>query len=329
MTMRFGLIDLGSNSIKLLLVDAQAPASALDEHTLEVRISGGIGTAAQLVFSEETLSRAVAAVAKLVQRAQARGALKVYAVATSAVREAGNRQVLIDQLKQQLGLQLEVLSGEQEACGIAQGVMRDPQLGISSQPLCIWDMGGGSLECIQMERGQLLSLRSLPLGAVRLKERCGLDTTGTLGEAAAGAITEHVDAVLAKHELVPRAGALWVGCGGAFSVSRGIRAAWLGQSYEASSPSLSMTFLNCLSEALNALPIDARARVPHLPPSRADVLPVALIALRHLADRAGVQAFQHSLFNLRAGLAHAVAKHWATTGQLPTSIKETGLGSKP
>src|SRR6185312_9279934 len=108
------------------------------------------------------------------------------AVATSAVRNATNRDVLLHRLYHEAGIELEVIEGEEEARLVRKAVTQANQPG--QPPKIILDLGGGSLE-VNLRSGSAWRGYSLPVGTVRLLETFGLD--GAIAEAEAGMVRRY------------------------------------------------------------------------------------------------------------------------------------------
>ena len=143
----------------------------LDSERAAVRLGRNAFTRHQL--SGDTIAKAARAFRHF-RNAMDRHHVAVYrAVATSAAREARNRQVLIDRIKRKSGLELEVISGEEEARLVCSAVMKT--LGESVTPQLIFDLGGGSLELTFLAEGKVERRVALPLGTVRLMETYKLE----------------------------------------------------------------------------------------------------------------------------------------------------------
>ena len=120
------VIEIGSNSIKLLVATYRERVTALEEVVLESRISAGIGGAIPRL-SEEGMRRGEASIMKLIERAQAFAPQDLIIAATSAVRDAENREVFVDRIHVQSSHRIRVLSGDEEADLIARGLAEDPE----------------------------------------------------------------------------------------------------------------------------------------------------------------------------------------------------------
>ena len=167
--MKFAAIDIGSNSIKLVVVDAAASDSfaVLTREREMVRLGhetllkGYIGRAAML--------RAVESIKRFRSIAEARGAESIVAIATASVREANNAANFIRAVEQKTGIRVEVLSGIEEARLI--GLAASQGCSKKSVPTLNIDIGGGSTEISIFRDGQPVALLSIKLGAVGLTER--------------------------------------------------------------------------------------------------------------------------------------------------------------
>ncbi|KAA2264868.1 Ppx/GppA family phosphatase [Solihabitans fulvus] len=164
--MRLGVLDVGSNTVHLLVVDAHRgahPTPMTSEKTM-LRLAEQITPHGQL--SKSGADRLVRTVAATKASAARLGCEDLMAFATSAVREAGNSAEVLDRVRRETGVELRVLSGEDEARYTFLAVRR--WYGWSAGQLLVLDIGGGSLElaCGRDEDPELAF--SVPLGAGRL-----------------------------------------------------------------------------------------------------------------------------------------------------------------
>ncbi|WP_066952056.1 Ppx/GppA phosphatase family protein [Streptomyces lushanensis] len=164
--MRLGVLDVGSNTVHLLAVDAHRGARPLPaySHKAELRLAelleadGAIGA--------EGVDRLVATVADALQTAEDKGCEAVLPFATSAVREASNADQVLGRVRSETGVDLEVLTGEEEARLTFLAARR--WFGWSAGKLLVLDIGGGSLEIAYGLDEEPDAAVSLPLGAGRL-----------------------------------------------------------------------------------------------------------------------------------------------------------------
>ncbi len=298
------VLDIGSNSIKILVAAPSGPGrlAPLFQQTIEARISAGIN-ATRPVLSEEGMQRGVEAIRQLLAAAAPHAPERAQLVATSAVRDAANGDEFRRRVTQATGFELRILSGEEEANAIGRGLTCDPALA-DLQDFYVFDLGGGSLECLTFHDRRVTQSLSLQLGCVRLTERFVSDPAAPLDPSARDAIIHHVEATLRAsgvHFDLPYP--IAVATGGTLANIRAIRAARAGASIEETSPLITLRQLHELLEQTGAQPLAERRLIPGLPPARADVFPAALATLVALAEHAHLTAFRHSFYNLRFGLA--------------------------
>jgi len=166
--MRLAIIDIGSNSVHLLVVevDSDGHFKVLGKEREMVRLGSGLKTHH---LSEETIKRTIATLLRYRDFAKAQDASHVIATATSAVRESNNRDEFLERVKQATGIRVEILSASEEARLIALAVNHVFQL--RNEVTLIVDIGGGSTEFAITRQGEPLLLRSNKLGAVRLTDK--------------------------------------------------------------------------------------------------------------------------------------------------------------
>ncbi|HXG48049.1 MAG TPA: Ppx/GppA family phosphatase [Methylomirabilota bacterium] len=165
---RRSVIDVGTNSVKLLVADVQGAAvEPVLEQSEQTRLGRGFYEHHRL--QSAAIEATARAVARFARQAREAGAEEVRVIATSAARDAVNPGDLIRAIEAEAGLTAQIISGEQEAEWVFRGVASDPLLG--QQRLLLLDVGGGSTEFILGERGHHTFRQSFPLGSVRLLEK--------------------------------------------------------------------------------------------------------------------------------------------------------------
>lgn len=168
--MRVATIDLGTNTVRLLVADVSAGTSAwltIDQHQRVTRLGEGLAATGRL--AEAPASRTAAAVGEYVARAVAAHADRILIVATSAVREADNGADFAAALQKATGQPVSVISGAEEARLTLRGVMHG--LGEGPGTFVTFDIGGGSTEYVLAREGRVAAAVSLRLGVVPLAER--------------------------------------------------------------------------------------------------------------------------------------------------------------
>ncbi len=295
------VIDIGSNSIKVLVATRSAAGglTTLKSRTIDARISAGISKT-EPRLTEEGMARGLDAIGALLKDATAFTPEQIVLVATSAVRDARNGAEFRGHVLAATGLDIRILTGDEEANLIGRGLTCDPALA-DLRDFHVFDLGGGSLECLAFRDRTIHHAASLQLGCVRLTEKFVADPAAPFAAAAARAIADHVRAVIASSGFTfDRAAA--IGTGGTVSTVRAIAGARSGQTFEQTDSLVPVASLRVLLAELGRLPLAARKQIPGLPPPRADVFPTALATLITLAEIGGFEAYRNSVFNLRYGL---------------------------
>jgi exopolyphosphatase/guanosine-5'-triphosphate,3'-diphosphate pyrophosphatase len=299
------VIDIGSNSIKILVAarDAAGGLSSRHYRTIDARISAGISRA-EPRLTAEGMARGLEAIRSLLADAATHSPTKIILVATSAVRDALNGAEFIAQVLAATGHPIRLLSGDEEANLIGRGLTCDPALG-DLRDFYVFDLGGGSLECLAFRDRRIEQAVSLQLGCVRLTEKLVQDPTAPLTIHQAIAIATYTRDLIRRSgfrfSLPPTATA--IGTGGTFSAVRTIHGARDGHTLAETATNLPLASLCTLLDDLGKLPLVDRKKIPGLPPARADVFPAALATVITLAELGNFSAFENSLYNLRWGIA--------------------------
>jgi len=304
---RIALIDIGSNTIKLLVADFGNGQLRQTIHfeSDETRLGEHLGQPAA-IMSEKTIQAGTQSVQKLQKIALGYHPDQIGIVATSAVREADNRTDFCLNVLEKTGLTINLLSGLEEAEAIARGARCDPAFQDISE-FYMLDQGGGSLEMIQWSNQKTL-LASLPLGAVRLFQQFQGGSSGPMSSHDEEAIYQWVEQQwnsvtwLESPSEIP-----WIGTGGALTLIRSLLAERQGQTFENSSHTLSRRTLQDFYLEISSMSVMERMDVAHIPASRADILPAGLLAIIRVMDLAKVDRILHSVYNLRYGYAAKLA----------------------
>jgi exopolyphosphatase/guanosine-5'-triphosphate,3'-diphosphate pyrophosphatase len=302
---RVAIVDIGSNSIKVLVAERgpDRQIRSLLSKTIDARISAGISQA-QPRLSDDGIARGLGAIRELLGVAGSFAPDEYVLVATSAVRDAVNGEEFRTRVTTETGHSIRILTGDEEASLIGRGLTCDPALAALSD-FHVFDLGGGSLECLTFSRREVKQALSLPLGCVRLTERFISNPTLPIPPDALAAIQKHTTSSLfsANFRFDLPESAVAVGTGGTITTVRAMLAAKAGRSFEESSSLLNREHFRELLDDLRSRSLPERRRVAGLPPQRADVFPAALATLIAIAEHGGFTAYQHSFYNLRYGLA--------------------------
>ena len=167
--MRRAVVDLGSNSVRLVVFEGESrnPVQIFNEKAV-LRLARGLISTNQLDLA--AMDEAMVVLRRYATIAAAMGAMPFEALATSAVRDAANGAEFVARIGREVpNLAVTVLSGEAEARLSAEGVL----CGIPAANGILADLGGGSLEVVRMARGVIGPAMTLPVGVIRLAERAG------------------------------------------------------------------------------------------------------------------------------------------------------------
>jgi exopolyphosphatase/guanosine-5'-triphosphate,3'-diphosphate pyrophosphatase len=167
-SVRRAVIDVGTNSIKLLVADVRGrDVSPVHEESRQTRLGKGFYESNRL--QPEAIARTAEAVWEFAETAREKSAGSIRVIATSAARDAVNPTDLTASIERASGLKTEIISGAREADWAFQGVTTDAEL--ATQPLLLLDVGGGSTEFILGRGAKKSFAHSFPLGTVRLMEK--------------------------------------------------------------------------------------------------------------------------------------------------------------
>ena len=209
--MKVSVIDLGFNSLKLVSYEARegvASFTAYDQESVPARLGEGLSQTGFL--GTDPIRRAIEGLKFFREVNELYGIRHTLPVATSAVREAGNRAPFLKQVFEETGFKFRVLSGKEEALFSFTGASR--ALGTSN--LLLFDIGGGSLEIVYCDGRKIRNILSLPLGGLRLTQLYA-DRDGSFREKAYSKMEERImDLLPSREELVLKDDTILAGVGG-------------------------------------------------------------------------------------------------------------------
>lgn len=164
--MKYGVIDVGSNSVRLMISDG---VNSLTKTVKTTQLAKGL---VNDLLDEQAVLRTAQAVSFFYNQAKEQQVDEIYAFATAAVRKANNKQLFIDAVKALCGLEVEVVSGETEAELGCLGALAGSDGGVI-------DVGGASTEISVYDKGKKAYGKSIYLGAVNTTDLCGQDKTNS------------------------------------------------------------------------------------------------------------------------------------------------------
>ncbi|MEZ0578596.1 exopolyphosphatase [Nocardioides sp. MH1] len=298
--MTVAAIDCGTNTIKLLIGDL--PDVAVRESRM-VRLGQGVDATGRL--APEALERAFAAIDEYAGLVAEHGADRIRFCATSATRDAANAADFTAGVRARLGIDPEVLSGEEEARLAFDGAVRGtgPGPGPEAEPVLVLDVGGGSTELIlgDRETGPQAAF-SMDIGSVRLHERCLGGDPATPGQVAA--CVAAIDAALDDCPVDPASAASVIGVAGTVTT---VAAGVLGLSaYDRDVIHGSVLEVAAVHRTVDELVRMTRAErlsLGYVHPGRLDVIDAGALIVSRVLRRATVPTITVSETDILDGIA--------------------------
>ena len=317
---RLGAIDIGSNSVRLLVAEALRGGNyrILDEEREPTRL--GRSVSSKGLLDDESMERTITALRTFKQIAAGYQVTTLRTIATCAVRESRNGPEFCRRVREQVGLDVEVISGEREARLAFASVQH--AFDLSSKNVIVADIGGGSTELVFATGNLIESIFSTPLGAVRLTEQFGVGDGVEEADCARGLLRleEEVTACLKKRTTRPLfAPHVLVGCGGTFTT---LAELMMATKREADVPvagySVSQAEIRHLLDRLSKMPLRARRNMPGMTPDRADIILAGLTIVDALLKRFRVNTVVVHTRGVRDGLVREmIEESLGTAGDEP------------
>jgi len=287
-------IDFGSNAVRCLLVRVipRVGFEVLCQERVQTRLGGGrLGLLPQTSV-EETL----ATVRRFLREVRRKAQPRVLAIATAAVREAANREDLLTALRRDQGVEVRVLSGEEEARLGTFAALRS----VSFRSGVVIDLGGGSLQITQVHDGDISATASLPLGAVRATQQFLTHDPPTERELLA--LREEVARNLASILPPARAGQELIGLGGTVRTLAAMHFATpSGPDRPRQGVPLRRSDITRMRERLEKLPVRDRRRLPGLKAERADIILAGTVVVEELMALGGYKTLTVCKGGVRQG----------------------------
>jgi exopolyphosphatase/guanosine-5'-triphosphate,3'-diphosphate pyrophosphatase len=303
--MRVGVVDCGTNSIRLLIADIESGNFREVTRQMQVvRLGQGVDETNQ--FHPDAISRTFAAVDLYAAEITRRGVEKIRFCATSATRDALNRNVFVDGVKERLGIEPEVISGDEEARLSFAGATRE--FSRVDGPFLVVDIGGGSTEFV-LGTDSVDSAISVNIGCVRMTERHFRNDPPTADEIAIARrdIQNAIDIAYASVDiksaktLVAVAGTATTVAAAALNLPEYDRhAIHLSRISAEQVHTVSNNFLNMKRED--------RAALGYMHPGRVDVISAGSLVLSEIMRATGAKEFVASENDILDGMAWSLAK---------------------
>jgi exopolyphosphatase/guanosine-5'-triphosphate,3'-diphosphate pyrophosphatase len=289
---RVAVIDVGTNSTRLLVADVDGGVAPLERRSTVTRLGRGVDLSGRL--ASEAIEDVCAAIDGYVGILQELGAETVEVIATSAVRDADNGSAFVAELRERFALSARVLDGEEEARLTYLGATSEA---LPSEPTLVVDIGGGSTELIVGSGSEISFHDSLQAGVVRHSERCINSDPPTAGELEAlatdvrGLIADSIGAGVEARQGIAVAGTP-------------TSLAAVAMELEPYDPTrvhghvLDLPSIQVILSRLASLPLAERVEVPGLHPDRAPTIVagiVILIETMRAFDLEGITVSEHDI----------------------------------
>ena len=297
---RLGIIDLGTNSVRFDVHEVRDGKvyKTLYRERLMVRLGQGVFLNGEL--NKDAIARTVEAFVSFRYTADFLNVQKIVAVATSAVRQSSNRERLVNLIKKRTGINLRVISGQEEARLIARGIL-DKERELPKE-FAMVDIGGGSTEISFGENRKIVWSRSLPLGSSRLEQLFSLSSADLTTRERVHRIKElraHIKKIM--EQALPTKSTLnikkIIGSSGTIKALAKIE----GEG-DPNHDSVSAPFLRRLVKQMGGMSNGELLTIPGMDPSRTDMIVVSAVLLSEILDSLGIDAVQLTDYALRDGI---------------------------
>ena len=299
---RYATIDIGSNTILLLVVDSSSGElhSVVDECEFG-RLSQGLSAGKRL--HPDSIARSLDIITRYARILDEHEVDGIACVGTQALREAENRQDFVGPAEKILGTSIEIIAGEREAELVSNAVIHSfPDL--CAGEVVTVDVGGASTEFIVIRAGQVCQVKSLPIGAVRLSERHLRSDPPTADELSA--LSDAIDSALDELELPAHAPV--IGTAGTATTVASIELELPSyQPQRIHGLELGPGQVHATLERLASLPLAEKKSLTGLEPQRADIIVGGIAIYSRVLERLGSSRFVVSDRGVRWGLAYELA----------------------
>lgn len=302
--MRVAAIDCGTNSIRLLIAEIEGNSFREISRRMEiVRLGQGVDETGQ--FHPEAIARTLKVVDLYAAEIRRHGVEKVRFCATSAARDATNRELFLNGVNERLGIFPEVITGEEEATLSFEGATRE--LPLDQGPFLVVDIGGGSTEFV-FGHTSVEAVKSVNIGCVRMSERHFRSDPPAVAEILAA--TADIQAAIAQAAAVvpiTKAKTVIAVAGTATTVA----AAALGlpeyDRYAIHLARIPAERVHAISQTFLAMTRHERAALGYMHPGRVDVITAGSLVLSQIMMATGALEFVASESDILDGMAWALA----------------------
>ena len=298
-------IDCGTNSIRLLIADISSGNFREIYRTMEI-VRLGAGVDKNKSFDPAAIERTLKATAQFSEEIARRGVTAIRFCATSATRDAQNRHLFIDGVREILGVEPEVISGEEEARLSFAGAVSE--MHPSDAPFLVIDIGGGSTEFV-LGNSEVKAAKSVNIGCVRMSER-HFSTAPVAPTNIEEAIVDIDKAIAEAAEVVPlkEARTLIAVAGTATTVAAAALELVEYDRYAIHLSRISAAKTSEVSQRFLAMTRDEIASLGYMHPGRVDVIAAGALVLDRIMKATGAREFVASERDILDGMAWSIAE---------------------
>jgi exopolyphosphatase / guanosine-5'-triphosphate,3'-diphosphate pyrophosphatase len=302
--MRVAAIDCGTNSIRLLIADVESNKLREVVRDMEVvRLGQGVDKTGE--FHPDAIARTLAAVDKYAAEIARRGVEKIRFCATSATRDATNRALFLDGVRERLGIDVEVITGVEEAELSFIGAIQE--LDPKSGPFLVVDIGGGSTEFV-FGNTTVEAAKSVNIGCVRMSERHFTNDPPTTNQIEMARV-DIQEAIAQAATIVPitKAKTLVAVAGTATTVAAAALDLEVYDRYSIHLSRISSEKVHKVAEMFLAMDRDKRSNLGYMHPGRIDVIAAGSLVLSEVMKATAVTQFIASETDILDGIALSIA----------------------
>jgi len=308
---RVAAVDCGTNSLRLLVVDLdvdQGHAEQVERRTTIVRLGQGVDRTG--VFAEEALIRTFACIEEYAEVIAGLDVAAVRFVATSAARDVANRDQFLAGVRSRIGVDAEIISGDEEAALSYDGATRElARSGGVDEPVLVVDIGGGSTEfVIRSHAGAPVRGQSVDVGSVRLTERHLADDPPTAAQV--DAVRRDVEAAIATVDVPLDDARTIVGVTGTITTMAAmVLDLEVYDREQVNEAHLARADVLAAVDQIVAMSVAQRSALPFMHPDRADVIGAGALVLAGVVERLDLPELRVSSHDILDGIA------WSLVGR--------------
>jgi exopolyphosphatase/guanosine-5'-triphosphate,3'-diphosphate pyrophosphatase len=297
---RLAAVDIGTNSMRLIIAEALRDGKyrVVDDEKEATRLGRNLAVTSAL--DDQAIEDSLAALRRMKQIIDGYQVTQIRAIATCAVREATNGAEFCRRVKDEIGLDIDVITAEEEALLAFFGVRQ--AFDLDGKNVAVVDIGGGSTEIVLASGDVVDEIYTTPLGAVRMTEL--YDAQTTLNNKRFAKLNRGIDRLLRRHTAKPPFEPhLLIGSGGTFTTLAAILMAERGQGeLPVQGQPVTRAEVAHLCDRLRKMSPKLRRAVPGLGPDRADIIVAGIAIVDAIMRRLNVNRLQVHAGGVRDGL---------------------------